>query len=70
MIPEYAYVIEVETRSHVKLQYHKISQECYTNYEKAKEFVLNRADKPEQISYFIFKSEQLTYSIREIRIMY
>lgn len=69
-IPRYVYVIEVETRSGVIPQYHKVSQECYTSSEKAREFVMNRGDKPQEISYFIFKSERLTYSIREIRILY
>ena len=68
--PHYVYVIEVETRLYKKIQYHKISQECYSTYEKAKEFILNRADKPEEISYWIFRSESRTYSIRELRILY
>lgn len=68
--PRYVYVIEVETRAGVIPQYHKVSQECYASSELAREFVKNRADKPEECSYFIFRSEKLTYSIRELRLLF
>lgn len=62
------YIIEVETRLHEKIQYWRTSSEGYSTYEAAKEFVLSRADKPEQITDYRFKSNRLIYSIKPITI--
>lgn len=63
------YIIEIETRLTEKIQYWKVSQEGYSEYNKAVEFVLSRDDKPKQLTDFRFKSDRLCYTIRPITII-
>ena len=41
----------------------KVSQEAYTSLAAAQEFCKGRADKPEQLTRYCFKSKVYTYQI-------
>ncbi len=45
-----------------------ISQEAYRDYETARKFILERRDKPEQISEYKFMSTEYTYYITDLKL--
>lgn len=57
------YAVSVEHRGTVH-----ISQECYSTYQEAKKFILNRGDKPSQVSDYLFDSGEYRYQIIEMTL--
>lgn len=55
------YVVSVENNGKTS-----ISQEAYFSYEEAKNFIMNRSDKPEMIFPFRFESDRLIYRIHDV----
>ncbi len=55
------YIVVAESKG----SYH-VSQEAYSSYESAKKFVLERGDKPEQISEYRFISNEYIYRIHDL----
>lgn len=48
----------------------KISQEGYDSYEKAKEFIIKRGDKPNEITPYLFISDSgHQYFIHDVKII-
>lgn len=57
------YIVVVESKG----KYH-ISQEAYSSYEAARNFVVERGDKPEQISDYCFMSNDYVYRIHDLTL--
>lgn len=43
-----------------------ISSECYSTYDGAKNFIVNRSDNPQMETPYVFKSQSRIYSIFEL----
>lgn len=47
----------------------KINSECFTSLTKAHDFIESRADRPKDLSEWVYKSDEYWYSIHELDIV-
>lgn len=60
------YIIQVIDR---ETNFKSISQEAYTTFEKAIEFITTRSDKVEAVSPWTYATEDIIYKITDIRVV-
>lgn len=64
---DYVYVIECSPVSDESKS--KVSQECYSSYEKAVAFLSGRYPRPEPIDTYLYRTKTTLYKIQPLKVV-